>query len=96
MVYHSRRTFLAMSSACLTTMAFAQTAPDDDSTIEIERNMTTVLLMNYQVLRSKRLLIRPTHRNFYLFSIHVLDMLGWSLFFENTRKILAYPRIHYE
>ena len=52
MVYHSRRTFLAMSSACLTTMAFAQTAPDDDSTIEIERDISQTVRHNASSFRA--------------------------------------------
>ena len=52
MVYHSRRNFLAMSSAGLTTMAFAQTAPDDDSTIEIERDISQTVRHNASSFRA--------------------------------------------
>ena len=52
MVWHSRRNFLAMSSAGLTTMAFAQTAPDDDSTIEIERDISQTVRHNASSFRA--------------------------------------------
>ena len=52
MIYHSRRNFLAMSSAGLTTMAFAQTAPDDDSTIEIERDISQTVRHNASSFRA--------------------------------------------
>ena len=52
MVWHSRRNFLAMSTAGMTTMAFAQTAPDDDSTIEIERNISQTVRHNASSFRA--------------------------------------------
>ncbi len=52
MAWHSRRSFLAMSTAGVTTMAFAQTAPDDDSTIEIERNISQTVRHNASSFRA--------------------------------------------
>ena len=51
-MWHSRRNFLVMSTAGLTTMAFAQTAPDDDSTIEIERDISQTVRHNASSFRA--------------------------------------------
>ena len=51
-MWHSRRNFLAMSTAGLTTMTFAQTAPDDDSTIEIERDISQTVRHNASSFRA--------------------------------------------
>ena len=52
MVWHSRRNFLAISTASLTTTAFAQTAPDDASTIEIERDISQTVRHNASSFRA--------------------------------------------
>ncbi len=52
MVWHSRRSFLAMGTASLTTPAFAQTAPDDVSTIEIERDISQTVRHNASSFRA--------------------------------------------
>ena len=51
-MWHSRRNFLAMSTAGLTTMTFAQTAPDDDPTIEIERDISQTVRHNASSFRA--------------------------------------------
>ena len=51
-MWHSRRNFLVMSTAGLTTMGFAQTAPDDDSTIEIERDISQTVRHNASSFRA--------------------------------------------
>lgn len=52
MVWHSRRNFLAISTASLTTTAFAQTAPDDASTIEIEHDISQTVRHNASSFRA--------------------------------------------
>ena len=52
MIWHSRRHFLAISTASLTTTAFAQTAPNDTSTIEVERDISQTVRHNASSFRA--------------------------------------------
>ena len=52
MVWHSRRNFLVISTVGFTTKAFAQTAPDDASTIEIERDISQTVRHNASSFRA--------------------------------------------
>ena len=52
MVWNSRRNFLAISTASLTTMAFAETSPNDVSTIEIERDISQTVRHNASSFRA--------------------------------------------
>ena len=52
MDWHSRRSFLAMGTASLTTATFAQTEPDDASTIEIEGDISQTVRHNASSFRA--------------------------------------------